>query len=186
MMIYSKRPTVPSTIIMTPSLQIEDFSCEFLCRLGFCVLLSLEWKLVCVYVCVHVIIHKERKLCFSLEFRFLITFILCCKMGKTFVDNQLLTYSIDPHNHIPAGCLDAPTACVLIPCNSLNKRGLLFPLPAWGSLPLLLISNPSDAQSVTLQKYFSHPSLVIYFSCNRTHGIETANRWETARDALRT
>jgi hypothetical protein len=89
-------------------------------------------------------------------------------MGKTrkwgtFADNQLLTYSIDPHNHIPAGCLDAPTACVLIPCNSLNKTGLLFPLPAWESLPLLLMSNPSDAHSVTLQKYFSHPSLVIYF-----------------------
>ncbi len=36
------------------------------------------------------------------------------------------------------------------------------------------------AQYVTLQKYFSHPSLVIYFFCNPTHKTETgtANKWE--------
>jgi hypothetical protein len=37
------------------------------------------------------------------------------------------------------------------------------------------------AQHVTLQKYFSHPNLVLYFFCNPTHKTETgtANRWET-------
>jgi hypothetical protein len=39
----------------------------------------------------------------------------------------------------------------------------------------------SCAQCVTLQKYFSHPSVVIYFFSNLTHKTETgtANRWET-------
>jgi hypothetical protein len=39
----------------------------------------------------------------------------------------------------------------------------------------------SDVQYVTLQKYFPHPSLVIYFFSNPTHKTKTgtSNRWET-------
>ncbi len=42
-------------------------------------------------------------------------------------------------------------------------------------------SIPSHAEYATLQKYFSHPSLVIYFFCNPTHYTQTeiANRWKT-------
>jgi hypothetical protein len=42
-------------------------------------------------------------------------------------------------------------------------------------------SISSSAQYVILQKYFSHPSLVIYFFPKPTHKTktETANRWET-------
>jgi hypothetical protein len=42
--------------------------------------------------------------------------------------------------------------------------------------------HSSGAQYVALQKYFSHPSLVIYFFfSNATHKTKTgiANRWET-------
>jgi hypothetical protein len=39
---------------------------------------------------------------------------------------------------------------------------------------------PTSVQYVTLQRYFSHPSLVIYFFGNLAHKTETwtANRWE--------
>jgi hypothetical protein len=39
----------------------------------------------------------------------------------------------------------------------------------------------TGTQYVTLQKYFSHPSLVIYFFSNPTHKTKTgtSNRWET-------
>jgi hypothetical protein len=41
----------------------------------------------------------------------------------------------------------------------------------------------SGAQYVTLQKYFSHPSLVIYFLSNPTHKTKTRtpNKWETTK-----
>jgi hypothetical protein len=42
-------------------------------------------------------------------------------------------------------------------------------------------SFPTRTQYLTLQKYLSHPSLVIYLFCTLTHKTEmgTANRWET-------
>jgi aryl-alcohol dehydrogenase-like predicted oxidoreductase len=45
---------------------------------------------------------------------------------------------------------------------------------------------PSGAQYVTLQKYFSRPSLVIYFFCKpTTHRTKTgtAHRWETTTNS---
>jgi hypothetical protein len=41
----------------------------------------------------------------------------------------------------------------------------------------------SGAQYVTLQKYFSHPSLAIYFFPNHTHKTKarTPNKWETTK-----
>jgi hypothetical protein len=45
----------------------------------------------------------------------------------------------------------------------------------------LIVFLCTGAQYVTMQKYFSDPSLVIYFFSNPTHKtkIGTANRWET-------
>jgi hypothetical protein len=45
----------------------------------------------------------------------------------------------------------------------------------------LIVVLCTSAQHATLQKYFSHPSLVIYFFSNPTHKtkIGTATRWET-------
>jgi hypothetical protein len=47
-------------------------------------------------------------------------------------------------------------------------------------------SISSSAQYVSLQKYFSHPSLVIYFLSNLAPKIQigTANRWETTDSKL--
>jgi hypothetical protein len=52
----------------------------------------------------------------------------------------------------------------------------LFPLVHWGTNHPKSIS--SSAQDVTLHKYFSHPSLVIYFFSVPTHKTKagTANR----------
>jgi hypothetical protein len=45
----------------------------------------------------------------------------------------------------------------------------------------LLRASPAMLSMLPLQKYFSHPSLVIYFFCNPTHDTQTeiANRWKT-------
>jgi hypothetical protein len=47
-------------------------------------------------------------------------------------------------------------------------------------------SFSSDVQYVTLQKYFSPPSLVVYFLYHLTHKTETgiANRWGTTDSKL--
>jgi hypothetical protein len=41
----------------------------------------------------------------------------------------------------------------------------------------------SGAQYVTLQKYFSHLSFILFF-CNLTQETETANRWATTTIVL--
>jgi hypothetical protein len=45
----------------------------------------------------------------------------------------------------------------------------------------LLRASPAMLSMLTLQKYFSHPSLLIYFLRNSTHDTQTeiANRWQT-------
>jgi hypothetical protein len=68
-----------------------------------------------------------------------------------------------------------------------NQRGIMKrkkwndPLP-FGGIHICPLSITSIALYMILQKYFSHPSLVIYFLFrNPTHYTKTrtANRWET-------
>ncbi len=42
-----------------------------------------------------------------------------------------------------------------------------------------MVEHPCSVECVTLQKYLSHPGLVIYFFFNSTNKTESASTWET-------